>query len=45
MPPEAVPEVIEAFLRAADPELLGAVAGRILAHVATAAGRRGQAGR
>ena len=41
---ESVPEVIDAFLRTASPELLGAVAGRIIAHVATAAtSRRGAA--
>ena len=38
--PESVPEVIDAFLRAASPELLGAVTGRIIAHVAVAASRR-----
>jgi hypothetical protein len=45
MPPEAVPEVIDAFLRTAGPEVLGAVAGRIFAHVAAAAtSRRGETG-
>jgi hypothetical protein len=43
MPTEAVPDVIDAFLRAAAPELLGAVAGRIIAHVAAvAASRQGE---
>lgn len=41
---EAVPEVIGAFLHAVDPELLGAVVGRLVAHVAAAAGRRGEPG-
>jgi hypothetical protein len=45
MPPEAVPEVIKAFLRTADPELIGAVAGQIIAYVAsTATTRRGEMG-
>jgi hypothetical protein len=44
MPLAAVPGVIDAVLRAADPELLGAVAGRLIAHVApAAANRRGEA--
>ena len=37
MPLEAVPEVIKAFLRTADPELIGAVAGQIIAYVASTA--------
>jgi hypothetical protein len=42
---ESAPEVIDAFLRIASPELLGAIAGRIIAHVATtASSRRGAAG-
>lgn len=45
MPPHGVPEVIDAFLRTAGPDLLGAVVGRIIAHVATAAtSRRGETG-
>jgi hypothetical protein len=44
MPREAVPEVLGAFLHAVDPELLGAVVGRLIAHVAAASGRRGEPG-
>lgn len=44
MPEEVVPEVIAAFLHAADPELLGAVVGRLIAHVAAASSRRSGSG-
>ncbi len=44
MEPDAVPEVFGAFLRAASPKLLGAVAGQLMAYVATAAARRGGTG-
>ena len=40
MEPDAVPEVFGAFLRAASPKLLGAVAGQLMAHVASAAARQ-----
>jgi hypothetical protein len=40
MPLAAVPGVLDAFLRAADPELLGAVVGHLIAHVSRAASRR-----
>jgi len=44
MPPEAVPEVIKSFLRTADPELIGAVAGHLIAHVASTAMTRRREG-
>jgi hypothetical protein len=44
MPPQAVSELIGAFVQAADPELLGELAGCIIAHVAKVAGSRGEAG-
>lgn len=40
MPPEAVADVVGEFLRGVDPEVLGAVVGRLLAHVAQAAASR-----